>query len=152
MQAWNGLSIEEALTWKASEQRWSPQQTGMTIKQSASRVGPERDIYLIRLKNVFTCPISAMSLLSVACTNMQEVVQHVQAGEASKMYVIHQPDNHLRPLTAKSIKRQIIKALAKMNIHVQLYEVQSLLDATSARISAEKYNSKVRTWHVYLLC
>lgn len=57
--------------------------------------------------------------------------------------MFHDPDNPVKPLTAKSVKRQIVKALAKMDVHVELYEVQSLLDATSARIAADKYNTKV---------
>ena len=74
---------------------------------------------------------------------MQDIAGFIQSGQASKMYIFHDPDNPMKPLTAKSLKRQIVKALAKMDIHVELYEVQSLLDATAARVSADKYNSKV---------
>lgn len=116
----------------------------MLIKQDATRIGPERDIYLLRLRNIMTCPMSALSMLAVARTDMQDIAGLIQSGQASKMYVFHDPDNPLKPLTAKSLKRQIVKALAKMNIHVEMYEVQSLLDATSARVTADKYNSKVR--------
>ena len=150
MQAWNGASIEEALTWKNSEQRTNVQ-NGFVIKQSVSRVGPERDIYLYRLNNVSTCPVSAMSLLSVMHYNMLDIGHIIQAGEASSLYLFHHPDNPKKPLTAKSIKRQIIKALAKMDIHVELYEVQSLLDATSARITRESYNTKVHEPHCAIL-
>lgn len=144
IQAWNGLSIEEAVTWKGCEKRSLPGDTlnGTLIKQAATRLGTERDVYLLRLQNVLTCPVSALAILSV-CTDMREAVSLVESGQASKLYVFHDSDNLMKPLTAKSLKRQIIKALAKMNIHVDLYEVQSLLDATSARVTADKYNSKV---------
>ena len=115
----------------------------MLIKQSATRLGPERDIYLLGLNNIMTCPMSALSMLAVVRTNMQSIAGSIQSGQASKLYVFHDPDNPMKPVTAKSLKRQIVKALAKMNIHVELYEVQSLLDATSARVTADKYNSKV---------
>ena len=131
------------MTWKGFEQQPGARDTGMTIKQTASRVGPARDIYLVRLQNVMTCPVSALSLVGVVRTNMQAVTALIQARQASKMYVFHDPDNPVKPLTAKSIKRQIVKALAKMDVHVELYEVQSLLDATSAKVTADKYNSKV---------
>ena len=122
----------------------------MLIKQAATRLGTERDVYLLRLTNVMTCPMSALSMLAVARSNMQEIAGLIQSGQASKMYVFHDPDNPMKPLTAKSLKRQIVKALAKMNIPVELYEIQSLLDATSARVGADKYNSKVEcaTAHV----
>lgn len=76
---------------------------------------------------------------------MEDIVAVIQARRASDIYVFHDPENPLKPLTAKSVKRQIAKALAQMDIHVELYEVQSLLDATIARVrvNADQYNTKV---------
>lgn len=87
--------------------------------------------------------MSALSMLAVVRTDMQDIAGLIQSGRASKMYIFHDPDNPMKPLTAKSLKRQIVKALAKMNMHVELYEVQSLIGATAARVTADKYNSKV---------
>ncbi|KAL3152336.1 hypothetical protein ABBQ32_001400 [Trebouxia sp. C0010 RCD-2024] len=56
IQAWNGVSIEEAVTWKGCKQHCGAAATGMTINQT-SRIGPERDIYLLRLNNIRLCPV-----------------------------------------------------------------------------------------------
>lgn len=156
MQGWDGALIEEAVTWKSCQMQTGAEgsdgvvvQEALTVKQGATRIGPERDVFLIRLNSVMNCPVGAISLLLVVHTDMDSVMRNITSGNADKMYMFHQPGNFFQSLTAKSIKRQIVKALAKMDIDVELYEVQSLIDATHARIGAEKYNCKVSAAHTY---
>ena len=139
------VSIEEVLTWKANDMRPGHQQTlkYMTIKQSASRVGAERDVILLSLPNVHICPVSLLSVMAVARTSDKDLMTLVRSHQSSQMYLIHDPDSLTKPLTPNNITTQIVQGLAKINIKAEPYEVQSLLAATYTSCAVKTYNAKV---------
>lgn len=136
------VSIEEVLTWKMYDMKPTSQHY-VTFKQEASRVGPKRDVFLPRLPNVLLCPMSLISMMSVARVSEASLMGSILNRQAANVYLIHDPDSLVKPLTPNNIKRQLVKGLAKMNIHVLPYEVQSLLSATHVRCGMNAYNIKV---------
>ncbi len=69
----------------------------------------------------------------------------IRNGQATNVYLIHDPDSLVKPLTPNNIKRQLVKGLAKININVLPDEVQSLLSATYVKCGMNAYNIKVRS-------
>ncbi|KAL0026013.1 hypothetical protein WJX79_001151 [Trebouxia sp. C0005] len=135
------VSIEEVLTWKMYDMKPTSQHY-VTFKQEASRVGPKRDVFLPRLPNVLLCPMSLISMMSVARVSEASLMGSILNRQAANVYLIHDPDSLVKPLTPNNIKRQLVKGLAKMNIHALPYEVQSLLSATHVRCGMNAYNIK----------
>lgn len=138
------ISIEEVLTWKLCAMKPTSQHY-VTFKQEASRVGPERDVILPRLPNVLICPLSLISMMSVARMSESSLMGSIRNGQATNVYLIHDPDSVLKPMTPNNIKRQLVKGLAKINIKVLPYEVQSLLSATYVKCGMNASNIKVRS-------
>ncbi len=140
------VSIEEVLTWKYCERQGGDEQNRWSvIKQSESRVGAKRDVILLRLPNVLLCPVGLMALMTVTHShcNGHDFLERARSGQASKAYLVAHPDSPIKPMTPNSIKKQLVKALAKISIKVQPYEVQSLLDATHTNCAVKAYNLKV---------
>ena len=139
------VTIEEVLTWKSADRKVE-QPHCLLVEQSESRIGAKRDIIVPRLSNVRTCPMSLMAVMTVSrgmIGGRTSITELIKAGYASKMYLIHDPDNPLKPITPNNIKRQLVKALAKISISVQPYEVQSLLSATRTNCEVKAYNTQV---------
>ncbi|DBB10642.1 hypothetical protein WJX82_008607 [Trebouxia sp. C0006] len=123
------VSIEEVLTWKMFDM--NPANPHYVIfKQEASRVGPKRDVILPRLPNMLICPLGLISMMSVARVSEASLMGSIRNRQAANVYLIHDPDSLVKPLTPNNIKKQLIKGLAKININVLPYEVQPLLSAT----------------------
>lgn len=99
---------------------------------------------MLRLPNLNLCPVSLMAMMSVARTRGKDLVTLVRSRQAAEMYLIHDPDSLTKPLTPNNIKKQLVQGLAKINIKVELYEVQSLLGATYTCCAVKTYNAKVQ--------
>lgn len=140
------VSIEEAVTWKYADQRDGADGRWVVIKQSASRVCAKRDIILPRLANACLCPTALMAIRCMVRAHQPGAVSPlslVQTGQASDLYLLANPDNPLKPVTPNSIKKQIVKGLAKISVKAQPYEIQSLLDATYTNCCNKMYRLKV---------
>ena len=145
------ISIEEVLTWKLCDLKPTSQHY-VTFKQEASRVGPKRDVILPRLPNMLICPLSLISLMSVARVSDASLMGSIRNRQATNVYLIHDPDSLVKPLTPNNIKRQLVKGLAKINVNVLPYEVQPLLSATYAKCGMNAYNIMVRSVSEFELC
>ena len=145
------ISIEEVLTWKLCDLKPTSQHY-VTFKQEASRVGPKRDVILPRLPNMLICPLSLISLMSVARVSDASLMGSIRNRQATNVYLIHDPDSLLKPLTPNNIKRQLVKGLAKINVNVLPYEVQPLLSATYAKCGMNAYNIMVRSVSEFERC
>ncbi len=138
------VSIEEVLTWKMFDM--NPANPHYVIfKQEASRVGPKRDVILPRLPNMLICPLGLISMMSVARVSEASLMGSIRNRQAANVYLIHDPDSLVKPLTPNNIKKQLIKGLAKININVLPYEVQPLLSATYVKCGMNASSIKVRS-------
>jgi len=136
------IIIEEVLTWKLCDMKHTSEHY-VTFKQEASRVGPERDVILPQLPNRLICPLGLISMMSVARTSEASLMGSIRNRQATNVYLIHDPDSLVKPLTPNNIKRQLVKGLAKTNINVLPYEIQSLLSATYVKCGVKASNIKV---------
>ena len=112
-----------------------------------SRVGKEKDVVMTRLPNAITCPIGRIAMMTVMRAGLgavqSPIAELISQDRASDIYLLHDENNPCKPLTPNKIKRQLVQALAKINVKVEPYEVQSLLHATHKNCMEKMYNFKV---------
>lgn len=111
--------------------------------QEASRVGPKGDVILPRLPNMLICPLGLVSMMSVARMSEALLMGSIWNRQAANVYLIHEPDSLVKPLTPNNIKKHLVKGFAKINISVLPYEVQPLLSATYVKCGMNVSNIKV---------
>lgn len=130
-------TIEEVVTWKYPEFKHRGKQRSL-LKQSKSRHGAERDTTLLASDIVNHDAVGAIlinlmrNLLDPKRPPPSEEL--MRAGRDSEIYLIHHPGSPLEAISPKSIKQQLVKALAKININAEIDEIQSILHATTTTI------------------